>query len=42
VHHTCLATHTEAKYLPEGSHVIYEVARRNMAGLWAKDVCLAD
>ena len=42
VHHTCIATQTEAKSLPEGSQVIYEVARRNMAGLWAKDVCIAD
>ena len=43
VHHTCIAAaHSGAKSLPEGSQVIYEVARRDMAGLWAKDVCIAD
>jgi CspA family cold shock protein len=42
VHHTSLAAHTGAKSLPEGSQVIYEVARRDKAGLWAKDVCIAD
>jgi CspA family cold shock protein len=42
VHHTSIAAQTEAKSLPEGSQVVYEVARRDMAGLWAKDVCLAD
>jgi cold shock protein len=35
VHHTCIAAHTESKSLPEGSQVIYEVARRDIAGLWA-------
>ena len=43
VHHTYIAAaHSGAKSLPEGSQVIYELARRDMAGLWAKDVCIAD
>ncbi len=39
VHHTSIATHTEAKPLSEGARVTYEVDRRKMGGLWAKDVC---
>ena len=42
VHHTCLVAHPGVKSLPEGSQVIYGVARRNKAGLWAKDVCIAN
>ena len=41
VHHTCIAAHAEAKSLPEGSRVIYGLARRNMGGVWAQDVCEA-
>jgi cold shock protein len=42
VHHTCVAPHAEAKSLSKGSLVAYEVVRRKMGGLWAKDVCRAD
>jgi CspA family cold shock protein len=38
VHHTCIAAPTKATSLKEGVRVSYEVARRKMAGLWAKDV----
>lgn len=41
VHHTCIAAHAEAKSLTEGARVMYEVARRKMGGVWAKDVCEA-
>ena len=39
VHHTGIAAHTKAKSLKEGVRVNYEVTRRKMAGMWAKDVC---
>jgi CspA family cold shock protein len=42
VHHTRIAPHTGAKSLQKGSRVSYEVTREKMAGLWAKNVCLAD
>jgi cold shock protein len=42
VHHTGIAAHTKAKSLKEGVRVSYEIARRKMAGAWAKDVCTTD
>ena len=42
VHHTCIAPHAEAKSLEKGARVSYEVTRKKMAGLWAKNVCLTD
>ena len=42
VHHTGIAAHTKAKPLSEGARVTYEVVRRGMGGLWAKDVCRTD
>jgi len=42
VHHTCIAPHAKAKSLKKGARVSYEVTRKRMAGLWAKDVCIAD
>ncbi len=39
VHHTGIAAHTKARSLKEGGRVSYEVARRKMGGVWAKDVC---
>jgi len=34
--------HTKAKSLKKGARVTYEVARRKVGGLWAKDVCTTD
>lgn len=42
VHHTGIAPHTKVKSLEAGVRVSYEVVRRKMAGLWAKDVCTTD
>jgi len=42
VHHTGIAARTKAKSLKEGVRVTYEVARRKMGGMWAKDVCETD
>ena len=42
VHHTCIAPRAKAKSLKQGTRVSYEVTRKKMAGLWAKDVCIAD
>jgi CspA family cold shock protein len=42
VHHTCIAPHAKIKSLEKGARVTYEVAKRKMGGLWAKDVCWAD
>jgi CspA family cold shock protein len=42
VHHTSIAAYAKAKSLKKGARVTYEVARRKMGGLWAKDVCRAD
>jgi CspA family cold shock protein len=40
VHHTAIAaTRTKEKSLKKGARVSYEVARRKLGGLWAKDVC---
>jgi cold shock CspA family protein len=41
VHHTSVATYAKAKPLNKGARVTYEVARRKMGGLWAKNVCTA-
>jgi CspA family cold shock protein len=41
VHHTGIAAHTKAKSLTKGICVSYEVARRGMGGMWAKNVCRA-
>lgn len=41
VHHTGIAAHTKARSLSKGARVTYEVARRKMGGIWAKDVCEA-
>ncbi len=38
VHHTCIAAHAKAKALNKDVRVIYEVGRRGMGGLWAKNV----
>jgi len=42
VHHTGIAAHAKAKSLKEGIRVSYEIVRRKMAGMWAKDVCTMD
>ncbi len=43
VHHTAIAATTPANSsLSEGARVTYEVVRKGMAGLWAKNVCRAD
>jgi CspA family cold shock protein len=42
VHYTCIAPHAKIKSLEKGARVTYEVAKRKMGGLWAKDVCWAD
>lgn len=42
VHHTCISPRAKAKSLKKGARVRYEVTCKNMAGLWAKDVCIAD
>jgi cold shock protein len=43
VHHTAIAAHAKVKPLQEeGVRVSYEVARRKMGGMWAKDVCKAN
>ena len=39
VHHTAIAPATREKALKKGARVSYEVARRKLGGLWAKDVC---
>jgi cold shock protein len=42
-HHTSIATYTKVKSLKKGARVSYEVARRKMGGVWAKDViCTTD
>jgi len=42
VHHTGIASHTKAKSLAKkGIRVSYEVTRRGMGGMWAKNVCRA-
>jgi CspA family cold shock protein len=41
VHHTGVAPYYRAKSL-HGARVTYEVARRKLGGLWAKDVCRVD
>jgi CspA family cold shock protein len=41
-HHTSIVTYAKAKSLKKGARVSYEVARRKMGGLWAKDVCTRD
>jgi cold shock protein len=41
VHHTAIASHIKAKSLTKGIRVSYEVARRGMGGMWAKNVCRA-
>jgi CspA family cold shock protein len=38
VHHTGIAAYTKAKSLKEGVRVSYEVARRKLGGIWAKNV----
>jgi cold shock CspA family protein len=42
VHHTSIVAHAKVRSLKEGVRVNYEVARRKMAGMWAKDVCTTD
>jgi cold shock protein len=42
VHHTSIAAYAKAKSLKKGARVTYEVARRKMGGLWAKDVYTTD
>ena len=42
VHHTCIALRAKAKSLKKGARVSYEVTRKKMAGLWAKNVCLTE
>lgn len=42
VHHTGVVAYTKANSLSEGVRVTYEVVRRKMGGLWAKDVCRKD
>lgn len=42
VHHSCIARRDEAKPLSKGARVTYEVGGRKLAGLWAKDVSMAD
>ena len=34
--------HAKGKSLKEGARVTYEVTREKMAGLWARNVCIAD
>jgi CspA family cold shock protein len=41
-HHTSIVAYAKAKSLKKGARVSYEVARRKMGGLWAKDVCTTD
>ncbi len=43
VHHTGIAPQARAdSSLSEGARVTYEVVRKGMAGLWAKNVCRAE
>lgn len=42
VHHTSVAPYAKAKALSKGAQVTYEIARRKLGGLWAKDVCTTD
>ena len=42
VHHTGIAAPAKAKSLKVGVRVSYELARRKMAGMWAKDVYATD
>ncbi len=42
VHHTCIAPRAKAKSLKQGARVSYGVTQKNMAGLWAKNVCLTE
>ena len=42
VHHTRIAPRAKAKSLKKGARVSYEVTRKKMAGLWAKNVCLTE
>jgi CspA family cold shock protein len=42
VHHTSIAPGAKVKSLEKGARVSYEVTRKKMAGLWAKDVCVTD
>ena len=42
VHHTCIAPQDKGKTLGKGARVTYEVTREKMAGLWARNVCIAD
>jgi len=42
VHHTGIAAHAKASPLNEGVRVTYEVVRKKLGGLWAKDVCRTD
>ncbi len=37
-HYTCIAPHTKTRSLNKGVRVTYEVARRKMGGLWAKNI----
>jgi CspA family cold shock protein len=41
VHHSCISPYAKAKSLSKGALVNYEVTRRKLGGLWAKDVCRA-
>jgi cold shock CspA family protein len=41
-HHTCIAPRGKAKSLKKGARVSYEVTRKKMAGLWAKNVCVTE
>ena len=42
VHHTSIAAYAKAQSLQKGARVTYEVVRRKMGGLWAKDVYTTD
>ena len=42
MHHTSIEAYAKAKSLKKGVRVTYEVARRKMGGLWAKNVCATD
>jgi cold shock protein len=42
VHHACIAPYAKAKALKKDMRVSYEVARKKLGGLWAKDVCGED
>lgn len=42
VHHTAIAGCARVKSLNKGARVTYEIARRSLGGLWAKDVCTTD